>query len=418
MVKARVFQKKHKGTRVQKFLLYFFLLPFALMALGWFIPPLYTYSKRNNMWKGAKPGQVAVSTRDDTDARYYEYRTIYDYPYRKRAETEVALEDGAPVTIAQVQVPMSGTAAIQRPKPPASTHAPTPTVINPADAGPTEMPEPSPNDNSEALRQLYKRRRGGGGGGGSGSVPAMPPVQIVSVVGVVWTSLLLLYLLMLLFLPPHHQYRGIMDNIVTLTFFWMFGLGVMIAASLIVNGRGFRYMGACLLAFGWLLVVALTFTLLWHIVYAFKFHRGFWSYSIESLEKERENMSPGDTPPEAPAKDEPSPASPSLAYALPTSAFSQQAYFQPDMSSPLGYPQFALVPLPPGYPPQYPASPASGFNVPGSLPPDSHYPVQPMQQGYGYQSPQMSGQVGQQAYPQPQHIWVTTQGSAHRPTEV
>ncbi|BEI86514.1 hypothetical protein CcaverHIS002_0608010 [Cutaneotrichosporon cavernicola] len=417
MIKDRffqIFQKKHKAHKVQKYLLYFLVLPFTLLALGWFIPPLYVYLR-------ATTGHDIV----------YEWgTTIFGDPFRKRAvETAVALEDGAPVTITQVQVPMPGTAAIPRPTPLTSTHGPTPAVTNPADAGPTAMAEPSPTDNSEPLHQLYKRRRGGGGsygGGYGGDVKRMTPVPSVSVAGVVWTSLIILYLLVLPLYSENHTYHSMRDSLLALTFFWGVGLGVMIAASLLVNPKGARYMGACLLAFGWILVIALTVTLLWNIIYALRFHKGYMMYSIASLEKAREE-SPAGTPPAVPAKDEPNLASPPLAYAQPPSGFPQQANFHPAMSAPQGYAQSALVSQPQGYLPQQPGSPTSGFNVPpGTLPPDSHSPVQPMPQGYGYQSPQMSppmspqmsGQVGQQAYPQPQHNWVTTQGPPHRPTEI
>ncbi|GMK57845.1 hypothetical protein CspeluHIS016_0406790 [Cutaneotrichosporon spelunceum] len=277
-----------------------------------------------------------------------------------------------------------------------------PAITAPPSAGPTAAPVQAPTDNSEPVRRLYKRRRGGGSSSYDGDGFHLDLEPSIAAAGIAWTSLAILWLLILPRLPSKSRFRYLINEIYFLTFLWLGGMAVMIASSIALNAKPPRWLGACVLAFGWMFDCALLGILVWHIVYARRYHRRRLDVSIKSLEREREGKDPNSTPPSVPAKDDSRPVSQPLMY---------------DHSASTSAQGYQIVP--PGS-----AAPTGYYLVPVGAPPPANFAGadQPMQQMYGYPQQQLGG-PSPQLYPvapqaqSPQTHWVTTQGPAHRPTE-
>jgi hypothetical protein len=143
-----------------------------------------------------------------------------------------------------------------------------------------------------------------------------------------------------------NKLRSINNHLGYLCFFFIFGLATMIAASVLIYPG--HYIASCVLAFGWLLVVALLAVSLWVVIYAPKRHKGRFSESFESLEN---GGTPG-VPPILPPKDPSPPLAPQLpsqpTKPPPPQGYAYASYPSTSPPPPGAYtvpPGFVLVPI-------------------------------------------------------------------------
>jgi hypothetical protein len=174
------------------------------------------------------------------------------------------------------------------------------------------------------------------------------------------------------------------------------GLGTMIPASLILEGHGGRWAGACALTFGWLLVVVLVAIFTWQLIFALRFARGRFNESLQTIFADTP-VATG-TPPVVPPKEEPATLSPLLPYQ------------QPPPTAPQGYGYGSYNP-PPGFV-LVPASAAAGLPAPNPAQHEQEQYAQPPLQPY-------QPQHAYQPAPEPMvQAWSPTNGPVNRPMEV